>query len=242
MGERLKEFALLDRLVCDVIDRTISSLNFSTDSKQQLALASFYFSIVEQSRAVLCLFDKDLGHHSGPILRSQLEAYADLLNTVKDEAYLKNLELANLRARRKLLVLILSGNPYSEGMEKTRDIAEIEISEIGKKINCLVAEGAKDLQLKEKMANVDMTDEAAACLPWLNAQTHGDLAAVTDRHLVTVGRRLEIHCLTNGKSAEYSPNISLSCDLILQASVSIHTYFATGKEIEFQQIIQSRKV
>ncbi|MGC3939323.1 DUF5677 domain-containing protein [Roseobacter sp. EG26] len=233
-------FIELQDLVVDIAIPLAEEIHFEKRDKYSFALVATYFSILEQSWVILALIDKELGLHSLPHLRAQIEGLAEMKLLLGDESYLLSLELRNELASKQRLINAKRGNPYLKLIAEKVEI-ESELSRIGKRISELERMGAKKYEMKEKLDKADLKDEREALYGYLSDYSHGSLRALLKRHLQDTGDEdFRVVAFHQQDMSEFDATLHTSVDVILRASQLIHHKFETGHEERFLGLIESR--
>lgn len=239
-GERL--FNTLQDCVVEHVSERVSKLVFDKRNQLDFAIITSYCSILEKAWALLALVDKQMGGQGLPILRAQLETFADLKLLCNDEEYLKHLEFQREKAIHQRLILAKSGNPYLNVIAKEFDV-DGQLSEVGKRMEDLKKRGAKLLHPAKKFEMADLSAEREAIYAHLSDHSHGGIGALISRHMrVLTEEDFEIAAFQDESKDESIPSMQTSLDIVLRASQIIHEYYKTGEGDYFQGVIESQSL
>ena len=239
MSQRTEEFQELDNFICGVAITKAELIRFDPDDAVDITIVSLYCTILEQGRAILALIQAELGHHSQIILRSQLEALADLINLSDDQSYFDSMVYQNLAGRSDTLEAARNRNRYSQLARSAFDVAG-ELAKCRAQMQNALSAGVKNLQLSRKLKSANLGEIAKATIPSLNDHSHSGLAALQHRHLRKVNGAIEVHCFAEPRLGQFDGVISMSLDVVVMASIKIHERFETDQKDYFQDYWHSR--
>lgn len=236
MNEGDDLFERVQNFVADLAIPLSEKIKFDKRDRYDFFVIACYMSILEKAWAILALVDKQLGEQAFPVLRAQLDVFSDLTNLLADENYLQHLQLRQLESEKRRLAQAKSGNPYLATIAEHIDL-EKQLSVVGQSIKKLERSGAKILEPAEKMKRAGLDLEYAALYPRLSDSVHGGLDSMINRHFREVGDDFEVVGFPSETKGDCIPVMQTTLDILLRASVLIHSHFKTGSSSVFEDKI-----
>ncbi|RME58190.1 hypothetical protein D6779_07015 [Candidatus Parcubacteria bacterium] len=191
--------------VYQIVSNELSGIGFDK-TPQHLIIVALCCRILELIHAFLLLMENNGSMAALPgIVRSLLEAYADLINLKNDERYLAQMELAFHLTRKKIAQFSAggsTGNPYlvsvSDEVDLEKCIKEIE----GQISNCKEEGAMAHFTIEQKFRKAGLIDEYQSIYVLLCDHAHNNIRQLERRHIEIFGNRLTIHLLSETKPEE----------------------------------------
>jgi hypothetical protein len=183
------------QLLIRVVDRAslgLGSIAFNKEEAQHLALACLYATLVQSTRECLLLISEPTVTLPA-VLRSILEAFADLRALIKDPAHGERMVATFEHEKKRLLknMLMSSSNPYHEGLLQKID-ASAELQKVEAEITRLRLLGYKQMSNRERFEWADLEHEFESIYWLLCLDSHNSLSAIERRHLIWEGEDYEL--------------------------------------------------
>lgn len=180
----------------------------------------------------LLLINKRRRTSSAILLRSLLESYIDLVNTIKDEEYLKHMYTSSLDGQRKMLQKALTSNSeLFTKFHEQREICQKRLDELTALKKDLIKEGYKPLKIYERFERAGFEAYYSGIYSLLCSEWHNDMIAIEDRHL-NVQDQDELCTVKLPQLLETEGalrNICLLAEIILNSSIQIHDLFVSPR-------------
>lgn len=167
------------RAVKSQFDELTLSAEVKDDGRSKVAM-SMCLTIFEQFAATLHLIEGRFSYHAPIMIRSMLEALADLRNLVADESYLKQLRFDNARYDAALFQDYSKDPSIQEEKARAKDL--MEWAENARRIrDDLEASGFRKQSITDKFKRAGLMSQYIAyrvlCSP-----THNQLTSLIARH------------------------------------------------------------
>lgn len=217
----------LDKLI-----KLAASLTFDGTHPLHANAVSLYGSVIELSSSLLPLMKTEHFSTIPVVLRSILEAYVDLENLCKDHKYGYSLEIKYLVESLKFLKEARNEkNAYLELIAQAPDYEE-RISKMESEKNRLLQLGYKDLNRFQRFSKAGMENEYRTIYNWLCCASHNDYRALRERHFVRGAQGPTFHFFKEADIHDLEMFLGISAELLLRASIAIHTLLSSGKSAE----------
>lgn len=174
-----------------------------------------------------CIAMASAGHSVGiPIvLRSIYESVIDLNNLVVDANYAKHMEVANHKQICKLLEQT-SRNPLLNGMDQLLGVRD-ELEKFRRRLAVLKAEGIAPLKIYQRCKRVGRTDEYESLYGMFCLDSHNNIAALVDRHMLEVEGETVVNIFAPPFLPGMMHRLSFATGFLLQSAEMIHGAFQT---------------
>lgn len=168
------------------VDTTLQSciveshqLRFNKNVAQQLYAICVYGTILEIARDALELIMNHSRISPAILLRSLLEAYADLVNIIKDENYLNHMYASTIDQKIKMLESALkSETPFLKPLSEDPELCKKRIKELKES----KPRGYEPFRINKKFELAGLED-IYVIYRLLCTETHHDMQAIEERHL-----------------------------------------------------------
>ncbi len=221
--ESIETFVDESLQLCDVEAR---QLNYHQNVLQQLHAVWLYGTILEIASDCLDLIKCRKKISPGILLRSLCEAYADLLNTIKDENYWQYRHASTETSSGKILKNVQKGsNSYSKELAQDPGIA-FRCEQITEELENLRKNGYHPLNIKERFYLVGLESFYCSVYIDLCGQCHHDLRALENRHMEPSADDQSVRvCFFKKLDGDEVMLFVYSLgDIILDSSVKIHQF------------------
>ena len=163
--------------------------SFDAADGQQMASVALLGSILELSRDCLDLLRHRRAIGPRVVLRSLLEAWAELVNLADDANYLGFMQYAQWAEQLKLLKAAsrpdAEENPYFEDLKANEDLDSAR-EELEEGLEKLRAQGFKKLPIAERFRRADEQKRKDAVYSVLAQHSHHNVGALQVRHVAIV--------------------------------------------------------
>lgn len=192
-------------------------------------LVSLYGSLIELTDGMVILIEAKAKTGIPSLFRTFLETYVELRNLVEDPKYDYFMEASYYEQWLKVLRESKKGeNPYLAGIEKLSNLADL-ISHTKRKFETLKKRGYSPLTVFEKFKRAGMGSEYRSLYNFLSADTHSNIRALTNRHIVKLGKGdFEIIFYKDTPVEYFRLFIGHTCELLVDASIRIHEHLKSS--------------
>src|SRR3989304_6690450 len=212
-----------------------SSFTFDGTHPLHANAVSLYGSVIELSSSLIPLLATEHFSAIPVVLRSILEAYVDLENLCKDPKYGYSLEIKYLAESLKFLKEAKNEkNEYLEIIAHASDYDE-RVSKMEAERNRLIQLGYKDMNRFERFSKAGMENEYRTIYNWLCCASHNDYRALRDRHFTIGELGPTYHFFKEADIQSLEIFFGIASELLLRASVAIHTLLSSGKSAELAE-------
>jgi len=223
--EHLRERIRVATAIVGNVLRYANDLRYEGDPQMQAIM--LHATITELMGACIVLA-ADRDHTIGiPILaRSMYEAMVNLDNLLQDPSYIEHMELANLH---QTLALLDAGrtNPMLAGLLDGREEDHAAYRARYQELRDAIG---RPLSVEQRFARVRRTDEYRSYYAYLCLDTHGNIAALADRHLDERedGPRVSIFLRTDPVAV--ASRLDLALRILVTSAVMIHSAFRVRQQ------------
>lgn len=231
-----------------------SNFSFDKGRSQHYYLVCLYATILEISQDCLLLYENyPIGRHivSLPILlRSNMEAYVDFINLIKDENYGDTMKASWLKQNIKLLKEALNNqdNPYIKNLRSYGNV-EKRLEEFEKEFQSLKNKNINPQFIANRFRLAGLTNEYNSIYILLCSYTHNSPFALEKRHFQRSGEDYHLVVSKVENLEELLPYFDMLCEILVCSSQLIHNFFGSpiGKDMdklweEFMVIRQSYSI
>ena len=171
--------AVIDEMVNSFLAET-SGITYKTNDVQQLYIMCLYGRIFDLGNSALNLMK--INDHAGVpiILRSQLEAFVDYMNLLKDKDFIKIIAATFVEQKKRLYKNLNSCLDLSEVPPFKNDGTE------------KIANGCKPQKIWEKFKNINFQSTYITGYFFLCGHGHNDLVMLENRHLEKIGKNHKV--------------------------------------------------
>jgi len=188
-----------------IASAALSDINFEK-IPQHLIVVALCCRIIEIANAFLSLIDKKGGLSVLPgMVRSLLEAYADLINLKNDEGYLAQMALSFHLTQKKIARFSSvgsTGNRYLSSVSDELDVEE-RIKEIEDEISkCIGEDAVARFTIEQKFRKAGLIDEYQSVYVLLCNHAHNNIYELERRYIKISENRLTIQILSETRPKE----------------------------------------
>jgi hypothetical protein len=220
--------------VFDSIEGKISSLDGVKRSSKEVYLVSYLSTILQFGRSIAGSIKSDNLIAVAPLLRSQLEAFVELINLCKHQGYYKVLYAIHLEYKIKMIEATFKDSKnsfFKDTIEQMDDRGESI-----KNFRMKLEDAKKDIsdfdgnykQIKSRFKYAGLEPVYSSIYKLLCQDTHNDLLKIEDRHFYNNNGTFEISTKVNWPIGEVDSHI-LTTLAIVESSV-IEAFPALGYE------------
>ena len=204
-----------------LIDLT-SALKFSRHDPHQLYAVCLYARMLELGAGALSLLRSGVPAGIPVLVRTLLEAYADLRCLLTSRSHLETLVANNLKERVRVLKAALRDrdpNPILQAIASYPD-SRVVLSDFQRQLAALKEKGSLPLRAEQTFQRAGLTHEYEAIYWSLCLDSHNNLSALEKQHLRSraIDGDLEVVMLQRSDLAPYAPSI----DLLLSGCINAH--------------------
>lgn len=203
-------------------------LKFHARNEFDRVAVSLYATIIEHTGSIMSLTDKRLDGGVYTILRFTLDAHIDLVNLLKDEAYLNRMKLAEndywlqfmdfakCWDNDLLSDVAESKNLHAEISQRQTEKVELETS------------GYRPLTFFERLAKSDSIEIYRAIFHMRDTDVHRNMSELTHRHLEMQNHKLEVVLYKDLQLQDFETALDVTAGILLDASQKMDQRFGTG--------------
>ncbi len=230
-------------LLADTFNETMKLLpqvKFDKNNRVHQGLMSLYASIIENTDSALVLRRAGKAAGVDNILRTNLEAFVDLINLANDDAYYDQMLALYHKDWLDLVERGLAGNPYLAFFKGDPEAAK-RLKEHKDALKTLEKLG-KPKTIFQRFEMAGMENEYRAAYKDLSGVGHNNIKALSERHFI-YDEDGEIEVAVFAEMAEESLLASLDqfVTILAQAGHIIHDYFKSPGAAEVATFMQRRK-
>ena len=204
-------------------------LRFNTDDEVQRILVSIYATIIEQVGSIAILAETEKSAGADTILRSALEAYADLKAILRDPDYIHNMNAAFFSEWIRLFK-----NERSFSMADGVDDIKETLEGYEKALAELKKNNRGPLSNRARFERADLPDQWLVIYNILSSESHNNLRSLIDRHMDASSGTLKINLSKPEK--DFTLTLFTSAEILLNSSLDMHTTFTGGDPAVFEPI------
>jgi hypothetical protein len=215
----------LDELL-DTVEAKAPDIKFDNTARSRVAMALFS-TIFAQTRAAVTILKA--AHFGGleVLVRSNLEAYVHLKNTLDDPAYIYRMEANYLASQVCLFAEAQNGNnDYLLGLAANAEAKEVFDMQ-NDRLKTLRQEGHHPINTYQRFERAGLADLYRTAYSHLSAYAHQELGALTRRYTTEVDGvgRIRLHPAMDRDELELS--IDSMAGMLSGSNVWIHRTFKT---------------
>jgi len=229
-------------LLADTFNETMKLLpqvKFDKNNRVHQGLMALYASIIENTDSALVLRRAGKAAGVDNILRTNLEAFVDLINLANDNAYYDQMLALYHKDWLDLMERGLAGNPYLAFFRGDPDAAKRlrEHKDALKELEKL----GKPKTIFQRFQMAGMENEYGAAYKDLSGVGHNNIKALSERHFI-YNENGEIEVAVFAEMAEESSLASLDqfVTILTQAGHIIHDYFKSAGAVEAAALMKHR--
>lgn len=174
----------LAELTSALINEVTISFKLDSSDKRQLSSMAIYATILENTAACIQLMNKFTFSSIPYLLRGNIEALVDLLNSNRQKDYYKTLHANFLDQKRKYLKnKVEDGNKVTGEKSNEFKKNEKEYNEVCKELKKYRENNYVPVKVKQKFHLCDSIDDFKYFYAALSLQTHNDISVLEKRHI-----------------------------------------------------------
>jgi len=184
-----QEFLL--RRALSKADSWLSVIDLKSSDLPGIALLVLYARIMDLSMEFLDAYASRLFNAVAFLCRVQLEAYADLLNLIKDEGYVDNIHASSLKTLVDIANSAQRGNPFLESVLSRKNFNENK-EKYKQELDDLKKKDRKPLRPMDRLIRAELDAVYGAIYPDLSDNIHNNMNLLEKRHVDDVAGKLHI--------------------------------------------------
>lgn len=226
-----KLLPLLDTVLVES-HRHAGTLTFSKQHPQHLALISLYCTIIELASGEKALIDKGQTTGLRVLLRSIMEAYADLRALLANPGYTKRMYATFLDEKLRFMsnVARAPANPFFVGagnMDSEKRDVEKELGELKKG-------GNQPLSNFARFEAGGLTDEYQSIYWLLCLESHNNMSALDDRHIEKRGEEYDVVLFKEAKPDDLVLVVDSLLAVVIEAGIRVHALLGSKAVKHFE--------
>jgi len=203
-------------------DGWLSVIDLKSDDRSGITLLAFYARIMDLSMEFLDAYAKRLVNSAAFLCRVQLEAYADLLNLIKDEGYVDNIYAWSLKTLVDMANSAEKGNPFLESVLLRKNFNENK-EKYKQELDDLKNNNRKPLRPIERLIRAKLDAVHGAIYPDLSDNIHNNMNLLEKRHIEIIAGKLHITVRKGEKNdSEWMSMFDLVIDTLVVSTTRIH--------------------
>jgi len=198
---------------------------------------AMYISVIELADAVHILCKNNSITGLGPVFRTLLEAFVELINVTDDESYVYRMEAADAEGWLKLLNEAAKGtNEYVASISKDSNF-EKERQGYQDRIKELQDQKLGALSIADRFIRAGMEDEYRALYNGFSAEGHNNIRALLSRHIEIDHETNDFQIVfrKNEHDGEHDHKITTTSNFLLKAGIRLHEKYKTSALTAFQE-------
>ncbi len=213
-----------------------SELHFDKRNSQHLFATCLYGSVLELITACLTLTRERQTGAVLILLKSLLEAYADLLNVIRDKAYFRRMAATGVQQRIKLYKAALRNmtNPFLQGI--VASVPADKQKDLERQIGQYRARNEGPLGVWERFTLAGMNDEYQSIYWSLCLYAHHDIAALEERHIEGQNGNFRVVFFKGKELGNFLEYLHLLSVCLTDSSIKIHKLLNSKAEREIQEL------
>jgi hypothetical protein len=229
-------FPILEKVSQDS-QNDLPHLRYKTGDEQQMFATTIYCAVLELSVNIFELI-KENRYYTVPILlRTLLEAHADLINVSKDKTYPDKLFASYWAQKRRFLddALKFPEDPFFQKIVSMEDAIETLDEETKK----LKEKGIKPVYAGEKFHSADLGAIKASVYWYLCQHTHNNLSILEDKHVKVLDGRFGLEVFRDIAEKDKLRYIDTLASIWIESSKIIHEFLRSEKSQRYAGLITS---
>jgi hypothetical protein len=227
--EKLKTFH--DRLM-----QLAGTLRFNKSDLVDLSRVALYGSLLELAGCMIQLIEHNGRTGAPSVFRAFLEAAVELRNLIRNDGYIDHMHASYFDQWVKVLQEARKGtNPYLASIGTLPDLND-QIADQEKQIGELKALGKRPLKIFERFERADMGKEYRSLYNFLSCDLHSNIRALISRHVERGDKDFKLVFYKDAPIETYLPMLNSTVELLIEASISIHKAFNSGRLAEIQKM------
>jgi hypothetical protein len=225
-GKEVPTFQFLLRGIDEIIDHA-SEIVFDKANMQHLFMLFLYMRIVEIGFSCALLLKNSIISAVPILLRSLVEAFADLRSLDKDPNYADVMVASYVHEWNRFYGEVIEGNnPYLENISAMVNFSQM-VEENRKLLEGLKKKGCMPLTQKQRFEKAGMTTEYSSIYNRLCSDSHANIRSLLDRNTHIEGGDFKVMFFKEPEEREVDLYSIDLCDRIVEASLIIHNFFNT---------------
>ncbi len=234
-GRDVGTFCFLQRVIERLIDQS-SSLSFDKTNRQHLLLVCLYMRIIELGFSCAILIKNRIISGVPILLRSTIEAFADLKSLSKDESYADVMAASYAEEWRRLYGNAIEGNnPYLGKISEMANLRQMN-EENKKKLDDLKKKGCVALTHRKRFEKAGMAEEYFSIYNDLCSHSHSNIRSLLDRHTHIERGDFKVMFFKEPEQREIDLYSTDLCDRIVEASLIIHSFLDSHQFSKIENI------
>jgi Family of unknown function (DUF5677) len=230
-----KLVALLRAVAADSV-KDVALFRIDKSHPQELVAVCIYATILELSQGELALLDQGPSTALPLVLRSLLEAYADLRAVLEDPGYHNKMYASFVSERRRLLHNVEKprGNPFLLESEERLDVAA-EILRLKAELQGhLDDDGDGPHPNEPRFASGKLGNHYLSIHSWLCLRSHNSMTALDDRYIEKVGDDYHVVLFREATPGDIARIVDTLASVLINSAVRLHSAFGTEATLRYQ--------
>ncbi|HEY6020948.1 MAG TPA: DUF5677 domain-containing protein [Candidatus Paceibacterota bacterium] len=211
-------------------------LRFDKTNPHQLYAVCIYGTILEIAHGCIVLLKEEQVTALPILLRSLLEAYADLRANVEDSEYYKNMYAAFLKEKLRLVKKAGKNqqNPYLVGLAQSLDI-DTEKLHLEAEMEKYKKENRGPLESRERFEKGKLGYEFQSMYWLLCLHGHNNLSALEDRHIEKQDGEYNVILFKEEDSEDLVRYLDTLIATLIDSTERLHKLLETTTALSYQQ-------
>jgi hypothetical protein len=228
------------------VENKIASIGEVEQSSKAVYLISYFLTVLHYSKSIANSIKSDNLISVAPILRTQLEAFVELINLTKYENYSKVLYAIHIEQKIKMIEATFkdTSNPFfKDTIDKMKNRGEnikFRRNEL-KKVKSEISDfDGNYRQIKTRFKYAGLEEVYTSVYSILCQDTHNDLLSIENRHFHSDNGKLTILTKINWPINEVDSHILTSLALIESSVENVFPCLGYEKPVETLNLIEEK--
>jgi hypothetical protein len=233
------QFANQLHTFCFRVVEGTKKIRFDKAQPQHVYVMCLHGRIVELESAMMALLKSHNLAGIPLILRSQLEAFADLKNLVASADYLYRMEAAQLSEQIRVHENALGPNPppilrmLTESSEVPTTLAAEKA-----KLEKLRKQNRGPLKIRKRFSDAKLEAEYDSLYAFLCRHSHNNLLALEEHHVARSGEHYELQILKDDPADDLVMFLDISLNVAIQSLGIVRQLLSADQQPEYQQLCE----
>jgi hypothetical protein len=212
-------------------------VKFDNKSKVDQTTVALYASIIGLADAIRTLYKNDSTIGFGPLFRSLMEAYVDLILITDDKDYIYRMEASDLEAEIKLFRIAEKGdNAYVADLTAKPDLENVRQSKEDR-LAYLKGQKLGAFTVADCFIKAGMESEYRTLYNYASSESHNNIGALVERHIRIYHEDSDLVMVLNksNKGGEYDHHITTTSSILLRSGIRMHEKYETDSSKVFHE-------
>jgi len=224
---------LLKSVLEKLLTLSKTDLKFDKDNPQQLYSICLYCTVLSLAQSCKLLIENRTFIALPILLRSLMEAHADLLNVMKNPAYPVKIMYLSYLCEKKRLLENVKNNPDSPFFKfVVSSGADEKLKEVEKEIDSVKGRCKKNKNLStwKRFSKADLKNKFQSVYWRLCLETHNNIYALEKRHIKKTDGSYEVFLEKDESLDNWLRYIDGLIGILIDSSLQIHSFLETTAE------------